>query len=120
MTIQANEPINNTDSNQADEPTTGDPYDDFICFHMRDGSSIASSGGVTVIARKTKGEEMENKISTLLKNEKFSDWRVLIQACFFVIFCGVCLIAYNKITEPNNFKECVLTNDQITSPPYLL
>jgi hypothetical protein len=61
---------------------------------------------------------MENKISTRLKNERFSDWRVLIQACFFVIFCGVCLVAYNKITEPNNFKECVLANDQITSPAY--
>ena len=28
--------------------------DDFICFHMRDGSSIASSGGVTVIGKKLK------------------------------------------------------------------
>jgi hypothetical protein len=26
--------------------------DDFICFHMRDGSSIANSGGVTVIGKK--------------------------------------------------------------------
>lgn len=56
MTIQANEPIKNADSNQANEPTTGDPYDDFICFLKTDGSTITSSGGVTVIGRKTKGE----------------------------------------------------------------
>tara|TARA_R110002167_G_scaffold55676_16_gene158004 strand:+ start:717 stop:929 length:213 start_codon:yes stop_codon:yes gene_type:complete len=35
-------------------PTTEEPFDDFICFHMRDGSSIASSGGVTVIGKKLK------------------------------------------------------------------
>jgi hypothetical protein len=59
---------------------------------------------------------MENKISKLFENEKLSDWRIFIQACLFVIFCVISLIAYNKLTEPNSFKECVLANDQITSP----
>jgi hypothetical protein len=57
MPIQVDESIKNADSNQDDEPATlhpitDDPYDDFICFNMRDGSSLASSGGVTVVGKK--------------------------------------------------------------------
>ena len=71
MPNQVDEPIKNADSNQDNEPftplpITDDPYDDFICFHMRDGSSVASSGGVTVIGRKVpktitslNGQELE-------------------------------------------------------------
>jgi len=58
MPNQADEPIKNADSNQVTVPDvplpiTDDPYDDFICFHMRDGSSVASSGGVTVVGKRT-------------------------------------------------------------------
>jgi hypothetical protein len=57
MTIQNYEPVKSADSNQDDKPftpipMTDDPYDDFICFHMRDGSSLASSGGVTVVGKR--------------------------------------------------------------------
>ncbi|MEP7703510.1 hypothetical protein [Paraglaciecola sp. 25GB23A] len=42
--------VNNKIATRPDDKTN----DDFICFHMRDGSSIASSGGVTVIGKKLK------------------------------------------------------------------
>ncbi len=38
------------DNNPASIPD--EPYDDFICLMRTDGSTIASSGGVTVIGRK--------------------------------------------------------------------
>ena len=51
------------DKNQSDNDTSGtsgnnqasipdEPYDDFMCLMRTDGSTIASSGGVTVIGRK--------------------------------------------------------------------
>ena len=39
-----------SDNNQASIPD--EPYDDFMCLMRTDGSTIASSGGVTVIGRK--------------------------------------------------------------------
>jgi hypothetical protein len=44
MTIQADEPIKNTDNIQ------DDPYDDFMCIMRADGSTLASSRGVVVTA----------------------------------------------------------------------
>ena len=38
------------DKNQASIPD--EPYDDFMCLMRTDGSTIASSGGVTVIGRR--------------------------------------------------------------------
>ena len=57
MPNQVDETIKNADSNQDNEPftplpITDDPYDDFMCLMLTDGSTIASSGGVTVIGRK--------------------------------------------------------------------
>jgi hypothetical protein len=39
-----------TDNNPVSLPD--EPYDDFMCLMRTDGSTIASSGGVTVIGRK--------------------------------------------------------------------
>lgn len=33
-------------------PTTDDTVDDFICIRRADGSTVASSGGVTVVGRR--------------------------------------------------------------------
>jgi hypothetical protein len=45
-----NDTSDTSDNNQASIPN--EPYDDFMCLMLTDGSTIASSGGVTVIGRK--------------------------------------------------------------------
>jgi hypothetical protein len=54
MSKDKNESENDTsytdDNNPASLPD--EPYDDFMCLMLTDGSTIASSGGVTVIGRK--------------------------------------------------------------------
>ena len=45
-----NETNYTTDNNPVSIPD--EPYDDFMCLMRTDGSTIASSGGVTVIARR--------------------------------------------------------------------
>ncbi len=41
------------------------------------------------------------------KNER-SEWLTLIQACLFVMFCAACYLFVNKMTTPNNIRQCVL------------
>jgi hypothetical protein len=45
-----NDTVYTTDNNPVSIPD--EPYDDFMCLILTDGSTIASSGGVKVIGRK--------------------------------------------------------------------
>jgi hypothetical protein len=53
MSEDKNQSENDTTYTTDDNPVSlpGEPYDDFMCHMLTDGSTITSSGGVSVIAR---------------------------------------------------------------------